>query len=366
MSIHKRYGIRSNTYRVMWRDPDGRQRSKSFDTLADAKRFDAEVHLGRAPSRPDTTTRSTIKQWLEEWFAMYHDEWRITTTRQRGHICDKWIVPLIGNQRLGSFDNRAAREFRQQMLSLGASNKTVNSVMSVLSASLTAAVEQDLIEFNPTKSLRNLGVTSTAAAALTPLEVETYRYWMKNDRDRLIVSLIAYAGLRPAEVCGLQWKHIRENHILVEQSAQAGQIVNTKTGRARVVEICDALRTEIDKYRPVDAEPDDLVVPGERGGILNWKNWFRRVWCDAGDHCALSFRPYDLRHTFASMQIHSGKNVIQVAAELGHANPTMTLNVYGHLFTESQLKSRTSVDDAIRAARIELASCPPRSEKQPA
>lgn len=363
MSIHKRIGVRRTTYRVMWRDVDGSQRSKSFNTLADAKRLDAEVHLGRAPSRPDANAKSTIKAWLEEWFAMYADEWAITTVRQRGQICDKWIVPLIGNMRLGAFDNRAAREFRQQMLDLGASNKTVNAVVRVLSAALGGAVEQGLIESNPTRTLRNLGVTSSAAAALTPLEVETYRYWMKNDRDRLIVSLIAYAGLRPAEVCGLQWRHVRDHHILVEQSAQAGMIVRTKTGRARVVEMCDALKTELEKFRPSDADPDDLVVTGERGGILNWKNWFRRNWNDASIKCDMSFRPYDLRHTFASMQIHSGKNVIQVASELGHANPTMTLNVYGHLFTESQVQSRTSVDDAIRAARIELAACPPRSEE---
>lgn len=363
MSVHKRHGVRQTTYRVMWRDIDGGQRSKTFTTLADAKRFDAEVHLGRVPSRPTNDSRSTIKEWLEEWFGMYHDEWRITTARQRGSICDKWIVPLIGNTRLGAFDNRAAREFRQQMLALGASNKTVNAVMSVLSAALSAAVEQDLIEANPTRTLRRLGVTSTAAAALTPLEVETYRYWMRTDRDQLIVSLIAYAGLRPAEVCGLQWRHIREHHILVEQSAQAGEIVRTKTGRTRVVEMCESLRTEIDKCRPADFLPDDFVVPGERGGILNWKNWFRRVWVEAGDHCGLSFRPYDLRHTFASMQIHAGKNVMLVAAELGHANPTMTLNVYGHLFTEAQLQSHLPVDDAIRAARIEIAACPPQSEK---
>lgn len=363
VSIHKRIGANGkNTFRVMWRDADGVQRSKSFKSQTEAKSFNAEVVLGRTPLRRVSDNKTTVKSWIEEWFATYSSEWRVTTIRQRGNICDKWIVPMIGHKPLAGLTGRSVRMFRQDMLEDGASNNTANSVMSVLSAALTAAAEQGVIDQNPARGIRRLAVRKSAADALTPTEVEEYRFWMPTSRDRLIVSLVAYAGLRPAEVCGLQWKHVRANHILVEQSAQDHEIVPTKTGKTRIVELCDALRDEIDAYRPVDADAEDLVITGERGGILNWKNWFRRVWSEAGDHVGYNFRPYDLRHTFASLQIHSGKNVMQVAGELGHANPTMTLNVYGHVFTESQVQSRVSVDDAIRAARTELAARPPRSQ----
>ena len=361
MSVHKRrLPSGKQSFRVMWRDADGVQRSKSFGVLSEAKRFDAELKLGHSPTRRVSDSKTRISTWIDEWFATYSQEWAITTVKQRGSICDKWIVPLIGHQPLASFTQRSVRRFRQDMIDAGASSNTINSVLAVLSAAFTAAAEQDLIDGNPVRGVRRLRTKKSAAQALTPLEVEEYRHWMPTARDRVVVSLIAYAGLRPAEVCGLQWRQVTDHHIIVDQSAQDATLVPTKTNRVRTVELCDALRDELDAVGRGD--PDDFVVTGSRGGILSWKNWFRRVWVPAGQHVGYRFRPYDLRHTFASLQIHSGKNVMQVAGELGHANPTMTLNVYGHVFSEAQVASRVTVDDAIRAARTELAECPPRSQ----
>jgi integrase len=41
---------------------------------------------------------------------------------------------------------------------------------------------------------------------------------------------------------------------------------------------------------------------------------------------------HSLRHTFASLLIANGLNVVFVSRQLGHANPNITLQVYAHLF----------------------------------
>ena len=41
---------------------------------------------------------------------------------------------------------------------------------------------------------------------------------------------------------------------------------------------------------------------------------------------------FTLRHGFASLLIANGLNVVYVSRQLGHANPTITLGVYAHLF----------------------------------
>ena len=48
---------------------------------------------------------------------------------------------------------------------------------------------------------------------------------------------------------------------------------------------------------------------------------------------ASPMRPYDLRHSFASLLIAEGRSILEVAEQLGHA-PTMTLDVYGHVIAE--------------------------------
>jgi integrase len=62
-------------------------------------------------------------------------------------------------------------------------------------------------------------------------------------------------------------------------------------------------------------------------------------------HC----RPYDLRHSFASLLLHEGRSVIEFAAQLGHG-ANLTLSTYGHCIAQLDGKN-VSAEEAIRAAR---------------
>jgi integrase len=61
-------------------------------------------------------------------------------------------------------------------------------------------------------------------------------------------------------------------------------------------------------------------------------------------------RPYDLRHSFASLLLHEGRSVIYVARQLGH-DARLTLTTYGHVIDELDEQPRLSADAAIAAAR---------------
>ena len=64
-------------------------------------------------------------------------------------------------------------------------------------------------------------------------------------------------------------------------------------------------------------------------------------------------RPNDLRHSAASLWLHEGCSVIEVAAWLGHA-PSMTLDTYGHVLAELNGADRVPAEEAIRRAREAL------------
>jgi integrase len=61
-------------------------------------------------------------------------------------------------------------------------------------------------------------------------------------------------------------------------------------------------------------------------------------------------RPYDLRHSFASLLLHEGRSVIYVARQLGH-DARLTLSTYGHVIDELEDAPRIQAEDAIREAR---------------
>jgi integrase len=61
-------------------------------------------------------------------------------------------------------------------------------------------------------------------------------------------------------------------------------------------------------------------------------------------------RPYDLRHSFASLLLHEGRSVIYVARQLGHG-AQLTLDDYGYVLDELEDQPQIPAEDAIRAAR---------------
>jgi integrase len=58
---------------------------------------------------------------------------------------------------------------------------------------------------------------------------------------------------------------------------------------------------------------------------------------------------HSLRHTHASMLIASGMDILTISRRLGHANPTVTLNVYGHLIAGSDDKAAQIMEAAFGA-----------------
>ncbi len=103
--------------------------------------------------------------------------------------------------------------------------------------------------------------------------------------------------------------------------------------------------------------PDDsqLVFPGKEGQVWTqaaYQSWRRRAF-NRGVLAAglVHARPYDLRHSFASLLLHEGRSVIYVARQLGH-DARLTLTRYGHVIDELEDRPRIEAEAAIADARF--------------
>jgi integrase len=79
----------------------------------------------------------------------------------------------------------------------------------------------------------------------------------------------------------------------------------------------------------------DLVFTIASGRGLDYRH-VRHGFLDAVKRAGLQapgrLSLHSLRHGFASLLLAEGMNVVFVSRQLGHANPTITLGVYAHLF----------------------------------
>ena len=63
-----------------------------------------------------------------------------------------------------------------------------------------------------------------------------------------------------------------------------------------------------------------------------------------------TFRPHDLRHGCATLMLRQGRSILEVAKNLGHADPSMVMRVYGHVANDSLRDAMASLDTFARRA----------------
>ena len=355
-------------WRVRWRDANGRARSKVIGRKADAELFDAEITRRRRLGQLALVDqgKQTLGEFVELWWRDYAEpNLAANTLRSYSYLWDAHVLPRLCHYRLCDLNPQTIEAFRAQLHAAGVGDAAIRKSMVVLQAVLQRAVDWEWLARNPAAGVRKPSPRRRRhIEPPSPQIVEHIRqHLLAKDRfdDAMLVSILAYAGLRPGEALALRWKHVRERTLLIQDAVAAGEIKTTKTGRTRSVLLLEPLRTDLDAYRAttVGALPETLLFADadlQPWSDDRWRNWRRRIFSPAATAAGVAgTRPYDLRHSFVSLLIHEGRNVVDVAAQAGHA-PTLCLSTYAHLFAEGAGPQPGSAARAIETARHGLAS----------
>jgi integrase len=251
------------------------------------------------------------------------------------------LSPALVDRVLRSIDAPAMREKTRQLLS----------------AMLNLAVDRGWVGSNAAR--RRSAPTTRAERKETGRRSATKRYLSPAELARLLaelparyrplVHLMARVGLRPGEAYALRVGKLDplKRTLLIDTAASG----DTKTGQARTVVLPTVIVEELVKHIGHDWQPDALIFPGERGQMLDAGNFRSRVFKPAALRAGLGaeLRVNDLRHSAVSFAVAHGANVYAVQRMLGHAKPSITLDVYGELWDDSQNKLADQLDAAIRA-----------------
>lgn len=319
----------------------GRRSTRRFPTKREAEAFIGDLAHGRRPAE----TRLTLAAWVPRWIETHGREWEPRTRRDRARDMDRFILPHLGGVRLRDLSRADIRAWRAHIAGTTATLYQAEQAKKTLSTCLGDAVDDDLLPANPAAGLKALPRRVDRREPATIHEVEAVRAAMTRPRDRAVVSLMAYGGLRPAEVRHLTWADVRQATLVVRRGDRVSG--GTKTESVRAVPIIPVIREDL----------DDLDRDGPRVvNVADWDNWTMRVWRPTRRDVGVTREPYSLRHTAASLWIAEGRTVLEVAQLLGHSSPRLTLSTYGHLFAEAQLAPGESMQDAAGRARAHAAA----------
>jgi len=368
VSVEKVKRASGTVWRVRWRDPQGRPRSKVVGKKADAAAMDTELKRSKrlGGTALAANSRETLAEFAQLWWRR-HAAPNLERNTLNGYasMLDIHVIPRLGDVRLQALSPEMIGDLRAEMAAAGVGNPTIRKTLTLLQSILEHAVAWRHLDSNPARGIRKPSQRRTSVVRpLPPETVEAIRaYLLANGHhlDATLVSVLAYAGLRPGEAIGLRWHDVGERTLLVERSVAFGQLKSTKTRKPRTVRLLPPLAEDLVAWHEATSRPapTDLLFPAPDGSPWNAdraRNWRKRTFAEAAEAAGVpKARPYDLRHSFVSLLIAQSASVVEVASQAGHA-PTMALDTYAHLFDELSGREHVSAEDLIRAARDQFTS----------
>ena len=171
--------------------------------------------------------------------------------------------------------------------------------------------------------------------------------WLDH-RDRLIILLLMFSGLRVGELCGLAVADVDSERCEVSISH-----LTSKGEKARIVPCVPDVRAALAAYlysRPCHHERlllasdgyDGIKGPLQPEGVRQML--IRR--CQAAGIAV--YNPHAFRHGFAMWMLNSGARLTTVSTAMGHSDTAITSKVYAHTTTATV---RSEYEMAVRRAR---------------
>lgn len=346
MAIQKRTTKTGKTrWLARYRDVNGRQRSKTFNTQREAKEWVADqtsaLRQGRwvDPSKGTLTVRQLMDDWAGQASRSSTRKSREHTAGLLGELSEIPIAKLRRSHIQAWVNALADGEVSAQGTRL--TPLSVRTKLKHLRTALNQAVFDGLIPSSPAQRITTEPVSSKVDVdkVPTPEQVRAMLLAAKNLQRKnayAVVLTLAGTGLRAGELCGLQVGDVEflKGRVHVRrQLNEQGEVAPLKTLTSRRViplpgDVALALSPLCagDADAPVFMRPDGL--PMTRRDVAS-------IFYSIQRSTGLAFSAHSLRHYYASGLIAAGVDVRSVQGALGHASASVTLDTYSHLWPDS-------------------------------
>lgn len=379
-SIRKR-GKHSWCIRIhLGRSPEGKRLTYQETHVglrgeADTRLNELLIKHGAAPIQKPTKT--TVGDYLEQWLTSALPG-KVSERTQRDY---RWIVDHYLKEPLGYFTltRLTALDVQKvwtEMQSRGLSPRTIQYARSVLRRALGQAVRWHLLERNVASATDTPRLVRRRSLAFGVAGAAAFIKAAKQDDYAAMWLLALDSGMRPEEYFALTWLNVDLDRGVVtvtrvlsrrKKSKEGDPVLDTwyfaepKTrGSVRSIHLAEQTVAALKKHKAAQARQRlaakkhwkdlDLVFTDSRGGPLHSSNLHKRHFKDLVTAAKLpkGFRPYDLRHSCATILLEKGVHPKIVQERLGHASINMTLDTYSHVTPTMQTAASDAFSDVFK------------------
>lgn len=384
--IRKRKGAKGIQYQVRFTSGDGNSgyTYRSFDSLREAKRFIESGAIQKSSAKgSDIAVEAAVEQWLQicEREGLNGREPVTAYTLENYKYRAGFVTAYRWPKPIKQLTPPDIVSFRSWLLCHDMSRELASKVLSTLYSVLKEMTIRGLLTTNPAAGVSISSDSRYREPIRIPRKAEILSLLEASDRlchstdqrvakawkkYRPMLYLAVETGMRPQEYLALARSSLQSNGVLVERALDGDgksiSVTKTAAGR-RFINVGARTLDIIRAYLENDGVKNewDLVFPTSNGGWQSRRNWQRRgfdvacreaglvetVIVDDTEQKAVKYRPYDLRHFYASLLIEKRLNLKKIQKLMGHKNIETTLNVYGHLIEDSEESDQFSLIESI-------------------
>jgi integrase len=351
---------------VLYYDEQGERRYQTLGLASELKKGDAnekcqefmrKINGGdrtAAPVRPPT-----VKEFLDQvYLPFYRGKWKESTAGTTENRIQHHIVKGLGMERLEDLTLAPLQQFLERKAASGLSFSVVDHLRWDLTSMFEMAVSEKVIRVNPTSALYTPSVAKRSISQAMSGEQVQRVLAAVEFRERVILQLAIFAGMRPGELLAIQRENVSADASVIEirRRVYRGRFADPKNGLVRTVAVPPKTASVLREWlqQAVDRDPETNVFAGETGQPL-WRSSLLE------DHIKSKLEPIGLgwvnfqvmRRTHASLG-HKAKVDPKVAADQRGHGIGVALDVYTISSIEERAAAVKQLEEAVLSKVIEI------------
>ncbi|MFI2473473.1 tyrosine-type recombinase/integrase [Nocardia xishanensis] len=333
-------------WRARYVDDTGNEYTKRFARKTDAQRWlDNQVaSLVQGIHVAPRDAALTVGEWCDEWLKGYAVNRDGTVRQARVHIAQ--IKAEFGHIRLSTVRPSAVKAWTAKLKDRGHEASYIYALHGRLSQILADAVLDGILVRNPCSKRTSPPMGKQKVYCATTQQVWAL-YDAMPEHIRIAILLGAFAGLRVSEVSGLRVSDVDFEQCVVHPKQQWPARPLKTDGSEAPIPIPEEFALMLEEA--VTARSGERVVTDDFGKpVPPWQiERALRAVRPSVPGLPEEFTFQDLRHYLASLLIANGANIKVVQARMRHATAKTTLDVYGHLWPDTDESTRLVIASVI-------------------
>ena len=328
--------IAEGTFDYEKRFPNGNKPSRPTAAARQQPTKHANAHASLPAAVAPVPATPSFRIFADQWLTNHSVEWRRSHIRVLRSTIDGHLVKHFGDKPIGEITKSDILAFRNVLAETpgrnneGLSAKRINGILAPLKQMLAEAAEMYGFT-SPATNIKPLRIRKSDVQPFTLGEAQTIIGTSRPDYRHYFITRF-FTGMRTGEVHGLKWKYVDFEHrlILVRETFVLGEDEYTKTDSSqRDIQMSQVVYEALRHQHAATSKISEYVFCNREGLPLDNKNFSDRVWYPLLRHLGLAKRrPYQMRHTAATLWLASGEAPEWIARQLGHSSTEMLFRVY--------------------------------------